>query len=232
MPPRIASLPEADRSRAVAAFDAKFGEMEQVLWCLSVHSRVPLLAGETNDVVDALLWTVKSWWAVQGVRGEWRPLFCKVLAALPWSEEMFEPHTGTLGQAESFAVARVEEFVRRSQALGVTRREYSLGSKVLHWLHPWRIPVYDKLVRDELGIPKSWDHPPAFRKLVTDVFAETWALRDQSPAWIGTTGSRSPLRGVDKCLWWIGGGETQKAFIVDDPWRVVRKLGLDPNKGR
>jgi hypothetical protein len=229
MAPRIATLAEEDRSRAVASFDAKFGEMEQALWCLACNCRKPLLAGQADDVVDALVWTVKSWWAVQGIRGAWRPIFSEVLASMQWTEEMFGPDTGTPGQSETFAVTRVEEFVSRSMELGVTRREYSLGSKILHWLHPWRVPVYDKLVRDELGIVKSWDHPRAYRRLVADVFAEAEALRGADPAWIGSTGSRAPLRGIDKCLWWIGGGEQQKAFIVSDPFYVVRKLGIDPS---
>jgi hypothetical protein len=32
-------------------------------------------------------------------------------------------------------------------SLGVPRREYSLASKVLHWLMPWQVPVYDSFVR-------------------------------------------------------------------------------------
>lgn len=42
---------------------------------------------------------------------------------------------------------------RRPAPEDVSRREFSLASKVLHWLMPWRIPVYDSFVRGMLGVP-------------------------------------------------------------------------------
>jgi len=54
----------AERAAAVSLFDARFGEMEQVLWLLSVNSRPGLLAGESSPALEALVWTVKSWWGV------------------------------------------------------------------------------------------------------------------------------------------------------------------------
>jgi hypothetical protein len=51
----------AERAAAISLFDARFGEMEQVLWFLSVHSRPGLLTGESSPELEALVWTVKSW---------------------------------------------------------------------------------------------------------------------------------------------------------------------------
>jgi hypothetical protein len=65
---KLTHYTDAERAAAVATFDARFGEMEQVLWCLWVNSRPGLLAGESSPVLQALVWTVKSWWGVQGVR--------------------------------------------------------------------------------------------------------------------------------------------------------------------
>jgi len=58
---KLTDLPDpAERAAAVSLFDARFGEMEQVLWSLSVHSRPALLAGESSPALEALVWTVKK----------------------------------------------------------------------------------------------------------------------------------------------------------------------------
>lgn len=110
-------------------------------------------------------------------------------------------------------------------ALGVPRREYSLASKVLYWLLPWRVPVYDSYVRKILGIPTSWDHPQAYRQIVHEVFAMT---RGSGPEleWAGSIEPISPLHAIDKCLWWLGGGDNGNAAEVRRPWRVIDELGL------
>ena len=33
-------------------------------------------------------------------------------------------------------------------------------------------------------------------------------------------------RGLDKCLWWLGGGCESKAKVIQNPWNVVYQLGL------
>ena len=63
---RFADSPDSERAVAVSAFDARFGGMERVLWCLSVSSRAALLAGESSPVLESLVRTIKSWWGVQG----------------------------------------------------------------------------------------------------------------------------------------------------------------------
>ena len=104
-------------------------------------------------------------------------------------------------------------------SLGVPRREYSLASKVLHWLMPWHVPVYDSFVRRALGVPVSWDHPQAHRTVAAEVFALAGTMVEDS-AWIGFLEPRSPLRALDKLTWWLGGGSTGDAAEVRDPWQV------------
>jgi hypothetical protein len=110
--------------------------------------------------------------------------------------------------------------------LGVPRREYSLASKVLHWLMPWRVPVYDGFVRDVFGVPTSWDHPEAYRMLTDKVFAvaREAALGDR---WMGSIEPLSPLRAIDKLAWWIGGGNVGAAAEARDPWKTIRRLDLE-----
>jgi hypothetical protein len=65
---KLVDYTDSQLAEAVSAFDARFGEMERVLWCLSVNSRAGLLAGESSPALKALVWSIKSWWGVQGVR--------------------------------------------------------------------------------------------------------------------------------------------------------------------
>jgi len=216
----------AVRAAAVSLFDARYGEMEQVLWLLSVNSRPGLLAGESSPALEALVWTVKSWWGVQGVRFETKAQMARALAeSMAWSPDLFGPVPGYGPDGASFACERVAELVGQSMSLGVPRREYSLASKVLHWLMPWRVPVYDSFVRSALGVPASWDHPEAYRKVSAEIFALALAMAEDS-AWTGSLEPASPLRALDKLTWWLGGGNAGAAAEVRDPWKVARKLSL------
>jgi hypothetical protein len=225
---KLTEYTSAELEAAVATFDARCGEMEQVLWCLSVNARPGLLVGESSAVLEALVWTVKGWWGVQGVRSETKGQLARALAeSIPWSPSLFGPVPDYGPDRARFACDRVTEVVRRSLSLGVPRREYSLASKVLHWLMPWRVPVYDSFVRATLGVPASWDHPEAYRKVTADIFAMAQTMTGD-PAWIGSLEPASPLRALDKLTWWLGGGSTGAAAEVRDPWQVTRKLGLRP----
>ena len=103
-------------------------------------------------------------------------------------------------------------------ALGVPRREYSLASKVLHWLMPWARPVYDSFVRRMLGVSVSWDHPQAYRKVATGVFALARTVTGDS-GWIGFLEPRSPLRALDKLTWWLVAAASAVPEIRD-PWQA------------
>ena len=223
---RLVAYAAAERVAAVRAFDARFGEMERVLWCLSVHARAGLLAGARSPVPEALVWTVKSWWGVQGVRSETRTQMARALESISWSPDLFGPVPGESPDLARYAEDCVADLVSRSMSLGVPRREYSLASKVLHWLMPWRIPVYDSFVRSALGVPASWDHPQAYGKVTTEIFAMAQAMGPNLD-WIGPLEPRSPLRALDKLIWWVGGGNTGAAAEVRDPRRVLRELDLE-----
>lgn len=225
---KLTDYTDAERDAAVATFDARFGEMERVLWCLSVNSRPGLLAGESSPVLEALVWTVKRWWGVQGVRSETKAQMATALAeSVTWSPDLFGPVPDYGPGRSGFACERVAGIVGHSMALGAPRREYSLASKVLHWLMPWQVPVYDSFVRATLGVPTSWDHPEAYGKVTSEVFAMARAMTGDS-AWIGSLEPASPLRAIDKLIWWLGGGGTGAAAEVRDPWKVTRGLALIP----
>ncbi len=224
---KLAGLPDSQRAEAVNAFNERFGEMERVLWCLSKNSRAALLSGESSPVVESLVWTLKSWWGVQGVRSETKTQMASALVeVVDWSPDLFEPTSGPGSGAEDYACECVSELVSCSMSMGVPRREYSLASKVLHWLLPWRMPAYDNIVRRTLGVPTSWDHPQAYRQVAREIFAMA-RITAQDSTWVGSLEPRSPLRAFDKCAWWLGGGSSGTAAEVRDPWRVVHRLGLE-----
>jgi hypothetical protein len=211
---------------AVERFDALYGESERALWCLSRHCRTPLLEGRNAPEVEALVWTIKSWWGVQGVATATKPAIAAALASVKWSAELFEPTVRVPALAATRASDLAAEVVARSQELGAARREYSLISKALHWLLPWRIPVYDSFVRKSMGVPLDWDHPRAYAQLALHLFAEVRGLDEAESTWMGSIEPASPLRALDKYFWWIGGGDKAHAALVTDPWRPIDALGL------
>lgn len=224
----LESISVENAAKAVRAYNATFGEMDRVLWYLSRASRRPRIEGRGGPVVEALVRTVKSWWGVQGVKAATKGCMAEALATMPWSPELFADVEGVPENAESFACGSVAALVSRTMSRGAHRREFSLASKVLHWLLPWRIPVCDSFVRGQLGVPSAWDHPAAYSAIARGLFSAVRRLEPQGPQWLCDLGPRSCLRGLDKYLWWSGGGDTKKTVVVRGPWRVVARLGLRP----
>src|SRR5262245_44375793 len=105
---RLVTLSDTQRAGAVASFDAVYGEMERALWCLSQNCRSPLIEGHSAPVVEELVWTVKSWWGVQGVRLEAKAQMAGALASLRWSEELFHPVSEISADAAQEACEHVE----------------------------------------------------------------------------------------------------------------------------
>ena len=174
------------------------------------------------------MWTLKSWWGVQGVRAETKQAMAQALANLDWSEELFAPTTGVPFGAADDASRLVISLVTQTSALGAGRREYSLASKVLHWLLPWRVPVYDDFVRRSLGVPEG-DQPEPYKQVAGSIFRLLRDVQTDGTAWQGTVPPASPLRAIDKYLWWIGGGDAARAAVVSDPWQPIDRLGLARN---
>lgn len=224
---RLTELSECELAEAVRNFNARYGEMEKVLWCLANHCRTALLNHDEARVLEELVWTIKSWWGVQGVRRETKSTMAQALLTLDWSPELFEPVDAPPADGEEFAAKLVAALVQRSMEMGVPRREYSLASKVLHWLLPWRIPVYDSFVRLSIGIPEAWDHPEAYARIVRELFPTARNLTVPNPTWTGSLEPRAPFRAFDKCLWWFGGGDVATAAEVKKPWRIIDELGLE-----
>lgn len=226
---RLNELSEDNLAEAVRTFDNRYAEMEKVLWCLSNHSRAALL--EQDDGAPALgelVWHLRIWWGVQGARLETKSAMAKALVDLEeWSPELFQPVDPPPVNAEEYAVDLVKRLVEKSQEMGAARREYSLASKVLHWLLPWRIPVYDKNVRFILRVPENSDYPAkSYARVADGVFRTARNISAANLEWMGSLEPRSPLRALDKYFWRVGGGDADTAVVDANPWRRVDELGL------
>jgi hypothetical protein len=152
----------------------------------------------------------------------------EALAQLEWSAQLFDHPIGISEDAEEFACNLVFTLVSTTTKLGTPRREFSLASKTLHWLLPWRIPVYDSFVRQSLRIPTTWDHPAAYRMMTQKLFSAARKFEAEDPAWMGEIGPKSPLRALDKAMWWLSPGNEGRAAVARDPWGIVYRLGLAP----
>jgi len=218
-----------DGAAAVRAFNDVYSQMDSALWCLSCHCRADLMVGCPSPRVEALVWTVKGWWGVQGVRSETRAQMAQALAGMGWKQDDFEsPAVSGHGPA-AVADELVTKLVNDTLTLGGARREFSLASKVLHWLSPWRVPVYDSFVRSQLGVPPSWDHPAAYQMVARGLFDLSKQCSGWNEEWIGSIGPRSPLRALDKYLWWSAGGSLGNSVLVKRPNEVLHRLGIDPS---
>jgi hypothetical protein len=225
---RPEELSDQERAEAVRAFDKRYGEMEKVLWCLSTHSRAALLDGDgESPVLKELVWTIKKWWGVQGVRHETRSAMARALVTLEWSPELFEPVDTPPRGGEEYAVNLVKTLVEQSRVLGAQRREYSLASKVLHWLLPWRIPVYDNLVRSAVGVPERDVLGETYALVARALFRAARNVTATNPACMGELEPRALFRALDKCFWWVEGGNAGNAREEKNPWRIIDELGLD-----
>jgi hypothetical protein len=214
----------AEVADAVEAFNARYADMDGALWCLSRAARPELLRGESGQALEQLIWKVRSWWGVQGVVRETACLAARALAGMEWSQTMFSDDIDAIKDPIAFATYRVTDFVQSMMGLGVPRKEFSLSTKVLHWLMPWRTPAYDSFVRASLAASGPPEY--AYIDIVTWQFENAVRLMAEGSDWLGVVEPRSPLRALDKYLWHKGGGAVGTAVVIKDPWEVCRELKI------
>ena len=176
----LSALTASEITQAVNEYNRRYSEMDRTLWCLSKHCRESLIDGQSTIVVETLVWTIRSWWGVQGARKETKTLLANALSELSWTPDLFSPLAICPENVEVSAYDLVSTLVETARKLGVSRREYSLASKVLHWLLPWRIPIYDSFVRSCLEVPNAWDHPEAYRAIASKMFAMARKFSDEA----------------------------------------------------
>lgn len=214
-----------EAEQAVHSFNLRFGEMDKVVWCLSCASQGELLESKVGVILPELIWKVRSWMGLQGVESAVKTIGQRALLEFDWTADLFGEQSFAQGIPE-FAVERVSRLTTRMVELGARRNEFSLASKVLHWLLPFRVPVYDSYVRHILQIPSFYKPQEAYERIVEWEFDAAHQLMDSDMTWIGEISPKSLLHALDKYLWWKGGGADGKAVVVNDPWEVIRRLKI------
>jgi hypothetical protein len=129
MEPR--DVPESRRAEAVSAFDAKYGDQCQVLWCLSRHCRPALLAGEPSPVLEKLASTVRTWWPVRAPAATDPYMAAAITKALSWSPDLFRPTSVFGPEAADFAIELVDKVVASAKELSGSWRPGTRQSREL-----------------------------------------------------------------------------------------------------
>jgi hypothetical protein len=207
-------LPSAQEIiRAVQEHDDKYKHKEKEIWNVAQNARTILLQKasleEKKEVSKEYVWEIKKWGRIQGVTlGEKEPM-ARALLDLSLNDRPFDPEKMSEVEVNS-AVALVDDLVSKARARGVQNDHYSWVSKILHWLFPHQIPVYDETGRRFLGIAKV--KKPAYHSIVLWTYKTArellpWREQVQAVSCI----PKSLLRAIDNYFWWHGSGKSSKA---------------------
>jgi hypothetical protein len=128
-----------------------------------------------------------------------------LVQAVNWSPALLADTSLPARGADEFACECVFTLVRRSRSAGVTRREFSLASKVLHWLLPYRVPAYDSYICRSLGIRGADDHPErAYHEVACEELGAARAITGAG-RWLGAVGRcHRSARWTSACGGWAG----------------------------
>lgn len=216
-------MPSAEeRRRIVLEYDGRrdLAEAQRLLWASSQRCRIALLAHGAIDQVESFVWDVKTKWNVSYFKREHTNAVARALAGLEWSEDLFQPLSGVPQGAADWALDRVRAVVRETQRvvreelpIDEPREEWALASKTLHWLLPWRVPAYDRNVRESLGIKE--EKGAGYESVARKALVQARETLGDGNEWMGTIEPLTPLRGLDKVYWWSGGGKNSKALRCD-----------------
>jgi hypothetical protein len=229
MTPTIPS-PEAVL-QAVIVFNSRYGAMESALWNLSLRARESLLAGETLET-EVLVWTVRSWWGVQGAQRTTAAVAAEALRCVGLERSAFKESLGGGEEDEQECIRIISGVLATMKELGAPRMEFSLVSKALHWLMPWRMAPYDSFVRTSLGIRGSASPLDAYREIMAWQRKTCVSLLGAGDGWMGAIEPKAPFRALDKFLWYEGGGSANASVIVKHPESRIQKALAEASRGR
>jgi hypothetical protein len=208
--------------RAVDVFNMRYGAMESALWSLSLRARESILTGETL-LTEVLVWTVKCWWGIQGTRHGTAALAAAAIRRLALDRGAFRNTFVDSDTEEHDCIHMISVVLTTMRESGVPRMEFSLISKVLHWLMPWRLPPYDSLVRRRLGIPSAASPFDAYGRIVRWHRATTALLLSMDNSWMGSIEPMTPFRALNKFLWYEGGGNVNPSVVIKQPNSWIEK---------
>jgi len=117
------------------------------------------------------------------------------MAQVPTDVRLIDPAAASLIRGDGAASALWSE-VRKVPGFGPTRT-----SKLLARKRPLLLPIFDSIVRDELGLESSVGHWALMRDLTTADDNALWARAERIRDVAGVSEDLSPLRIIDIVLW-------------------------------
>src|SRR2546422_1525223 len=198
----------AEVRKAVDAYndERNCGEEDERCWEKTAQAR-ELIFGSNHSPgapkeLSAYAETIRLWGSIQGVARDDYPRAAAVL----WGNAVRHRVQGL--KDRNILTARLSEVVGLEEAVvdgmasaGIRRRHYSWSSKMLHFLLPATMPVYDSIVREYLGTAEGVD---AYRAIATRAQACVRALAPYEAEVVGHLEPRTLLRAIDKFYWWEG----------------------------
>jgi hypothetical protein len=191
-----------DVSRAVQAYNnSRYGKDDTRLSGISESFLTKFLAGQDSDQNRRdFAWEVKKWGHIQGVS---RRLGDDAAVAYALNEARQEvsklAKSRYSSQNSEPVIALVAAMVKAGREAGRTS-QVSWTSKILHWLLPNHVPVYDLFVRKELEIRDTG--VIAFRRILSWEYKAASFLAEGDTNF-GSLAPATPLRALDKYLWWL-----------------------------
>jgi hypothetical protein len=189
-------------ARAVDEFNGKFSCGEGKLWNSAQCAWQSLQSspsGPDPAPLNEFVWAVKTWGRIRGVREDEKSLVAKALVGMQGQLVTLKgklfAHT-----EDRIAVQLVQYLVDGICRQGIKSEHYSWASKILHWLLPDHIPVYDEVVRRVLGVRHK---KPSLAYQMIAQWEYTCVNQLESTV-VGQTLPRTLLRAIDKYLWWVG----------------------------
>lgn len=195
---------EMEVKAAVEEYDSrpKWGGADEQLFRKATQARELLREPEfQRERLGDFIWDVWRWGKIRGVSGPGRD--DATLAQAVWAvrveiNEIQPPHRDFSKEGIRRTVHLVEKVVKDSEP-GLESAQWSWSSKILHWLAPHQVPIYDRLVRDTLASGRTGRE--AYEAIVSREFE--WArsfTRSQGKA-VGKSEPATLLRALDKYLW-------------------------------
>jgi hypothetical protein len=194
-----------DVRRAVDAYNGEegCGDEDAELWKDTARARELLLGSNESpdpprEVVEYTE-AIRLWGDVVGVPRSAYPKGAGVLWGDPVRGRIRLLRSHTIVTASVDDIVDLEEAVvwgmRRS---GVVRAEYSWASKMLHFLLPATMPVYDSRIRERLGTD---DGIEGYRQIAEHERRCAIALASREAEIVGTIEPTTVLRALDKFYW-------------------------------
>jgi hypothetical protein len=195
-----ACYPPADEiAKAVGEFNSKFSCGEKQLWDSAQDAWKSLQSSRPDTApLKTFVWTVKSKGSIQGVTPSDNDEVSKTLLSMKGELTKLKQKAFDPAQAN-----RPVDLVQRlvDGMFDATKSEhYAWASKILHWLLPNHIPIYDSLVREKLKI--GCVRRQAYRLIAQWEYDCARLLEPHEQQVVGQQEPKTLLRALDKYLWW------------------------------